>query len=161
MCNAPTAMSIGWNTYEQLSQPCVQYGTSADNLTLEACSSESQTYPTSRTWNNAVTLTDLQPATTYYYKIVSGNSSVDHFMSGRAAGDKTSFSVDVVIDLGVYGEGGYTTSKRDTIPSIQPELNHSTIGALARTVDDYELVIHPGDFAYAGISPRLSSTSRD
>lgn len=43
-----------------------------------------------------------------------------------------------MIDLGVYGENGFTTQKRDTIPSISPELNHSTIGALARTINDYE-----------------------
>ena len=56
----------------------------------------------------------------------------------------------VVIDLGVYGENGFTTSqKRDTIPDVDPELNHSTIGALARTINAYEFVLHPGDFAYA------------
>ena len=94
-------------------------------------------------------LTGLTPATTYYYKIVSGNSSVEHFLSPRTPGDKTAFSMDVVIDLGVYGKDGYTTTKRDTGPVVEPELNHTTIGALARTVDDYEIVIHPGDFAYA------------
>lgn len=83
-------------------------------------------------------------------KIVSGNSSVGHFISPRLAGDTTPFNVDVVIDMGVYGQNGYTgTSKRDTPPTIQPELNHTTIGALARTVNDYEFVIHPGDLAYA------------
>lgn len=40
-------------------------------------------------------------------------------------------------------------TKRDIIPSIQPSLNHSTIGRLAETVDDYEFIIHPGDLAYA------------
>lgn len=57
--------------------------------------------------------------------------------------------MDVVIDLGVYGENGFTTSQKRDIPAINPELKHSTIGALAKTVDDYEFVIHPGDFAYA------------
>lgn len=57
--------------------------------------------------------------------------------------------MSVVIDLGVYGENGYTTMKRDTIPQVQPELDHATIGALARTVNEYEFVLHPGDFAYA------------
>ncbi|KAJ5378112.1 uncharacterized protein N7496_005521 [Penicillium cataractarum] len=145
----PNAVSVGWNTYEQLNQSCVVYGTSADSLTLSACSTTSSTYATSRTWSNYAVLTGLTPATTYYYKIVSGNSSVDHLLSPRTPGDKTAFSMDVVIDLGVYGKDGYTTSKRDTAPVIEPELNHTTIGALARTVDDYEIVIHPGDFAYA------------
>ena len=143
------AVSVGWNTYEYLSQPCVNYGTSPTVLNSRACSSSSVTYPTSRTWSNAVTLTNLTSATTYYYQIVSTNSSVEHFFSPRTAGDKTPFTVDVVVDLGVYGADGFTTSKRDTIPHIDPSLNHTTIGALANTVNDYEFVLHPGDLAYA------------
>jgi phosphodiesterase/alkaline phosphatase D-like protein len=84
---------VGWNTYKQLSQACVQYGTSASALSKQACSSSSVTYPTSRTWSNAVTITGLSPATTYYYKIVSTNSTVDHFLSPRVAGDKTPFTM--------------------------------------------------------------------
>jgi acid phosphatase len=57
--------------------------------------------------------------------------------------------MDVVVDLGVYGPDGFTTTKRDQIPTIEPALEQSTIGSLARTYKDYELVIHPGDFAYA------------
>nr|POE58655.1 acid phosphatase [Quercus suber] len=146
---ATAAMSVGWNTYEKLDRPCVQYGTSNTSLTSQACSDESITYASSRTYANAVTLTGLQPASTYYYKIVSTNSSIEHFLSPRTAGDQTAFKMDVVIDLGVYGADGFTTSKRDTIPNIEPSLNHSTIGSLAKTVDEYEFVLHPGDFAYA------------
>ena len=59
-------------------------------------------------------------------------------------------SSSIVVDLGVYGQNGYYThGKRSLNPSVQPELNHTTIGALAATVDDYDFVIHPGDFAYA------------
>jgi len=144
------AMSIGWNTYEKLNSSCVAYGTSADNLGSVSCSpSKPTTYTTSRTWSNVVVLSDLTPATTYYYKITSTNSSVEHFLGPRTPGDKTPFNMNVVIDLGVYGKDGYTTSKRDEIPYVEPELNHTTIGALAQTVDDYEIVIHPGDFGYA------------
>ncbi|KAJ6447165.1 acid phosphatase [Purpureocillium lavendulum] len=151
--NGPNSISVAWNTYQKLSNPCVQYGTSADSLTLQACSSNSVTYPTSRTWSNSVTLTGLTPATTYYYKIVSTNSTADHFLSPRLAGDKTPFAINAIIDLGVYGQDGYTIkgdmTKRDTIPYIPPSLNHTTINRLAQTVDDYEFVIHPGDLAYA------------
>lgn len=80
---------------------------------------------------------------------MSTNSSVDQFMSPRIAGDTTPFAMNVVIDLGVYGADGYTTDKRDLIPTIEPSLNHSTIGRLATTINDYEFIIHPGDFAYA------------
>ncbi|KAJ6023782.1 hypothetical protein N7540_004579 [Penicillium herquei] len=145
----PNSVSVGWNTYEQLNQSCVEYGTSADDLSSKSCSTGSTTYDTSRTWASAVILSDLTAATTYYYKIVSTNSSVNHFLSPRTPGDKTPFNLDVVIDLGVYGADGYTISSRDTIPYVPPELNHTTIARLASTVDDYEIVIHPGDFAYA------------
>ncbi|KAI0904284.1 Metallo-dependent phosphatase-like protein [Ustulina deusta] len=147
------SVAIGWNTYKQLSNPCVQYGTSSNNLALAACSTTSITYPNSRTWGNTVTLSDLTPGTTYYYKITSTNSTVEHFLSPRSAGDTGAFSFNAVIDLGVYGADGYTikanNAKRDTIPLIQPSLNHTTIGRLANTIDDYEFVVHPGDLAYA------------
>ncbi|KAK9423435.1 putative Acid phosphatase [Seiridium unicorne] len=151
--NGPNSVSIGWNTFQKLSQSCVQYGTSSDSLNLQTCSTSSVTYDTSRTYSNAVTLTDLTPTTTYYYKIVSTNSTVEHFVSPRVPGDKTPFALNAVIDLGVYGEDGYTINmdmtKKDTIPSIPPALNHTTIGRLASTIDDYEFVVHPGDLAYA------------
>ncbi|KAF2756369.1 putative acid phosphatase [Pseudovirgaria hyperparasitica] len=151
--SAPHAVSIGWNTYQKLDRPCVNYGTTATNLTKQTCSSNSITYPTSRTYSNAVTLTDLSAATTYYYKIVSTNSTVDHFFSPRVAGDCSSFTMNTIIDLGVYGVDGYTIdmdeTKRDIIPNIQPSLNHTTIGRLATTINDYEVILHPGDFAYA------------
>ncbi|GLB12563.1 hypothetical protein AtubIFM57258_010247 [Aspergillus tubingensis] len=147
------AVSVAWNTYEQLNQSCVEYGTSSSNLDSKACTTKSTTYSTSRTWSNVAYLTDLTPATTYYYKIVSDNSTVGQFLSPRTPGDTTPFSMDVVIDLGVYGTDGYTLSsrkaKKSDIPKVEPDLNHTTIGRLADTIDDYELVIHPGDFAYA------------
>lgn len=144
---------MGWNTYQQTSNPCVQYGTSQDSLTEQACSTSSTAYPTSRTYFNTVVIDGLPPATKYYYKIVSTNSTTDTFMSPRAAGDKTPFTMNGVIDLGVYGEDGFTInmdqSKRDLISSTDPSLNHTTIGRLVSTINDYELVLHPGDFAYA------------
>ncbi|KAI2684171.1 hypothetical protein CBS147317_8336 [Penicillium roqueforti] len=148
----PNAVSVGWNTYEQLNQSCVNYGLSETNLNTKACSSSSTTYDPSRTWSNVAVLTGLTPATTYYYKIDSTNSTIGHFLSPRTPGDRTAFTMDVIIDLGVYGKDGFTSkrnTKKDTIPVIEPELNHTTIGRLAETIDDYELVIHPGDFAYA------------
>ena len=94
----------------------------------------------------------MKPATTYYYQIVSTNSSIEHFLSPRVPGDKTPFSINAIIDLGVYGADGFTikgdASKRDLIPKIDPSLNHTTIDRLARTVDEYEFIIHPGDLGY-------------
>ena len=78
---------------------------------------------------------------------------MEHFFSPRLAGDKTPFAMSAVIDLGVYGADGFTIAmdqtKRDIIPSIDPSLNHTTIGRLAQNIDNYELVVHPGDLGYA------------
>ncbi|KAI1822687.1 Metallo-dependent phosphatase-like protein [Xylaria intraflava] len=149
----PNAMSIGWNTHEQISEPCVQFGPRRDQLDSLACSTSSVTYPNSRTYVNTVTLSGLSPATTYYYRIMSSNSSVESFLSPRSAGDKGPFSFNAVIDMGVYGEDGYTIkmddAPRSRIPLVDPSLNHTTIGRLASTIDDYEFIVHPGDLAYA------------
>ncbi|CAD6898245.1 unnamed protein product [Tilletia caries] len=150
--SAPDAVAVGWNTYQQLSKPCVSYGLSADNLNNTACSTDSVTYPTSRTWAQTVVLPGLQPATSYYYKIQSTNSSIVPFKSPRQAGDKTPFTFSTVVDLGVYGKDGFTISgpsQRDMIPTIDPALNHSTIGRLAQIAPSYDFVVHPGDLAYA------------
>jgi 3',5'-cyclic AMP phosphodiesterase CpdA len=70
-----------------------------------------------------------------------------------------------VIDLGAYGADGFTisgdNSKRDTVPQIQPELNHTTIWQLAESVNNYEFVIHPGDFAYADNWANVPSLNAD
>ncbi|KAJ3499061.1 hypothetical protein NLG97_g646 [Lecanicillium saksenae] len=151
--SGPNSISVGWNTYLQSDKPCVNYGTSATSLAQKSCSTKSDTYPSSRTWFHTVYLNNLTPATKYYYKIESTNSTIEEFLSPRVAGDKTPFAINAIIDLGVYGQDGYTIendqSKRDLIPNIPPSLNHTTIKRLADTADDYEFIIHPGDLAYA------------
>lgn len=146
------SVAVGWNTYQEQGQPCVLYGASQDKLSGKACSTSSQTYKSSRTWSNSVTITGLQPATQYYYKIVSTNSTTVPFKTGRKAGDMTPFAANTVIDLGVYGEDGYTiktAAEKRLIPYMSASPDHTTIAQLVKTLDDYELVIHPGDLAYA------------
>ena len=100
-------------------------------------------------------LDDLRPATKYYYKIVSGNSSVTECTRPRIAGDKTHLSTNAIIDLGVYGEDGYTirddNRKRETFLTCR----HRSITPLLCVLlmaDDYELIIHTGDLGYADTS---------
>ncbi|KAH8803404.1 Metallo-dependent phosphatase-like protein [Xylogone sp. PMI_703] len=152
--HGPNAVSIGWNTYEKIKKPCVQYGLLPELMLLRECSDSSITYPTSRTYSNVVTLSNLLPAVTYYYKIESKNSTVQQFLSPRLAGDRSPFSVAAVIDMGVYGADGFTIAsnpakRREPVPKIEPELNHTTIWQLAQSVNNYEFILHPGDFAYA------------
>ena len=130
---------------------CVQYGTSASSLSKRACSpaSDSETYPSSRTYANVVKMTGLKPATKYFYKIVSTNSTTHSFTSSRSPGDFTPITMAVTTDLGVYGQDGYTTAMKSLIPRTAPSDNHTTIARLLNTIDSYDWVIHPGDLAYA------------
>ena len=95
--------------------------------------------------------------TQFTVKIVSGNSSTSYFKSAIAAGDMTAFNASIVVDLGVYGKNGWfyhdhssnSKVRRAMTPDVEPVLQHTTIGALARTIEEFDFVIHPGDFAYA------------
>ena len=100
-------MVVSWNTFSQLSQPTVKYGTSASELNLTASSNDSVSYPTSTTHNNHVRLTGLNPNTLYYYQPEGGESST--FKTSRAAGDGMPYSIAVVVDLGLIGPEGLTT----------------------------------------------------
>lgn len=143
------AVSVAWNTYQKIDKPCVAYGTDPNKLTKRACSSSSTTYPTSRTWFQNVVLPNLAPKTLYYYKIDSSNSTTLSFTSAAKPGDTSQFVVNAVIDMGVYGLDGYTTTMKRDIPNIPPSLTHSTIDQLVASKDQYDFIVHPGDFAYA------------
>jgi len=153
--HAPDTIAVAWNTFEKQARPCVQFGLDSNFLSQKACSTSSVTYNTSRTWANTVLLSGLKPATKYFYKVQSTNSTVEHFQTGRVAGDHTPFTMNTVADMGAFGRDGYNltlegvATKRDMIPKIDPALKHTTIEALANSIDDYEFIIHPGDLAYA------------
>ncbi|KAF8307935.1 Metallo-dependent phosphatase [Clavulina sp. PMI_390] len=151
--NGDTGMAVGWNTFKQLSNPKVYYGLSPNKLSLCASSHSSITYPTSRTWSNTIKITGLLPSTTYYYKIDSTNSTVSSFKTARVRGDQTPFTAALVIDMGVFGPDGLssrTTSYTNlTVPYPLKPGEHTTIQRLVAMKDQYEFVLHPGDFAYA------------
>ncbi|KAF8307934.1 Metallo-dependent phosphatase [Clavulina sp. PMI_390] len=151
--NGDTGMTVGWNTFEQLSNPKVYYGLSPNKLSLYASSHSSITYPTSRTWSNTVKITGLLPSTTYYYKIDSTNSTVSSFKTARVRGDQTPFTAALVVDMGVFGPDGLSTRAtsytNQTITYPLKPGEHTTIQRLVAMKDQYEFVLHPGDFAYA------------
>lgn len=88
------------------------------------------------------------------YKIESTNSTVETFKTAKLAGDSSPFAVALVIDMGVFGPDGLSsrnisyTGKAIT-SSLSPGA-HTTIETLVADQDNYEFVLHPGDFAYAG-----------
>ena len=146
----PFAMMVSWNTFEQLPNPTVSYGTDPDDLSLSASSSVSVTYPTSLTYNNHVNITGLSPFTTYYYLPQYSNATTPYsFTTARAAGDMTSFTVGVVVDMGTFGPLGLSTTVGNGAANPLRPGEQTTITALTELIDSYEFLVHAGDISYA------------
>ncbi|CAK7566016.1 MAG: hypothetical protein SEPTF4163_003947 [Sporothrix epigloea] len=156
--NGDNGMVVSWNTFDQLSNPTVLYGLSADSLTLSASSDVSVTYPTSLTYNNHVLIEGLLPDTTYYYQPqhLLANETVYGpytFKTARPAGDLTPYSIAFVCDLGTMGSGtlGLTdihNKKTDANEELKPG-EKNTVDSLTALKDTYDFIVHPGDIAYS------------
>jgi hypothetical protein len=138
-----TGMFVSWNTYERLKRPTVHYGTSPKDLCKLAHSSVSVTYPTSTTYNNHVKITGLEADTLYYY--LPGDSDVSEpytFRTSRNAGDKTAYSVAVVVDLGTMGSDGLTTHVGKGADNPLKPGEKNTIQSLADFQSGFDFVWH-------------------
>jgi hypothetical protein len=142
-------MTVSWNTYSQLTNPTVIYGTSKERLNLIASGGESVTYPTSLTFNNHVKISGLLPDTTYYYlpeHLINNPDLIGPFTfkTSRIAGDTTPYSIAVVVDMGAMGsEGLTTTAGTGTAPQdILMPGEQNTIQSLTALVETYDFVIH-------------------
>src|SRR5271154_4931119 len=102
-----TGMHVRWNPYSKLSKPSVRYGTSPYSLDMETSSNVSVTYQTSTTYNNHVKITGLKPDALYYYRPIYDNCTTPYtFKTSKPAGDGSSMTVAVVMDLGTMGADG-------------------------------------------------------
>ncbi|KAK9459060.1 Metallo-dependent phosphatase-like protein [Lipomyces oligophaga] len=147
----PTGMTVSWNTFGSIKEPTVFYGEDPWNLDSKATGS-SRTFETSPTWAHHVKITGLKPDTTYYYTVSNTNCYGCHelsaytFKTSRPVGDYTPYSIGVVIDMGVMGP--YGESVESDYPTITDE-DSNTMQSLSRYVDGFDLLLHPGDLAYA------------
>ena len=98
-----TGMVVSWNTFAQVHNPTVYYGTDAAQLTHNASSNVSVTYPTSTTFNNHVQINGLESDMLYYYQIGSKAGNVSTFKTSRSVGDGTPYTIAVVVDMGTMG----------------------------------------------------------
>lgn len=98
-------MTISWSTLDEQKKPTVHYGTSPDKLNKQAHSKDSTTYATSDLYANHVAIDGLQPGTKYYYQI-EGSQNVSSFTTAKAAGDRTPYTMAVVVDMGTMGWDG-------------------------------------------------------
>lgn len=171
----PKGMVVSWNTYSQLERPTVRYGRFPNALIHEASSNVSVTYLTSTTYNNHVTLENLEEDTLYYYLPGNDNATKPYtFRTSRPAGDKTPFTMAVVVDMGLMGPDGLSTrvgkgaanplgpNDTNTIQSLEQNLDgidfiwhrmsselrlpiHNLLGSVVLTIHD----VTAGDIAYA------------
>jgi acid phosphatase type 7 len=139
-----TGMYVSWNTYCQLEEPTVCYGTSPNDLCEVASSNVSVTYHTSTTYNSHVKLSGLKPGTQYYYKPQDSNVTKPYsFKTSRPAGDHTPFTAALVVDLGTMGrDGGLSTvvGKGAANPLTPRETN--TIQSLSSQLTGFEFLWH-------------------
>ncbi|GAA5880670.1 hypothetical protein JCM8547_008342 [Rhodosporidiobolus lusitaniae] len=151
-------MTVSWSTFAKLDAPSVRYGYRPDNLEFTANSTKSTTFPTSRTWNNAVTLSGLKPGTRYYYQTLHTNIGggaylpTYSFETARIPGDETPFTAAVFADLGLMGEDGLST-RYGPFGGIEHAIlepnETNTIQSLLSLKDTYDFMIHVGDIGYA------------
>lgn len=143
-------MAVSWNTYEQLTNPTVWFGTSPNSLTQTAASNISQTYQSSTTWSNHVKLSGLAQNTTYYYKVSnSDNSQVYKFTTAPKKHDPNPFTFAIVIDMGTMGPLGLSNTTGTGSGGALLPGERNTIDALKANMDEYKFIWHPGDIAYA------------
>jgi acid phosphatase type 7 len=143
-------MTVSWNTYSPVHKPVVYYYSTEDKKIKKSAHGTSNTYPTSKTFNHHVLLTGLKPATKYRYTV--GKDSKGHrgvasgkwyeFTTARPAGDDEPYSIAVVVDLGLMGSRGLSTTvgKGAANPLAPGDLD--TIQSLEQHLDCFDFLWH-------------------
>ncbi|KAH8655789.1 Metallo-dependent phosphatase-like protein [Xylariales sp. PMI_506] len=154
--HGPNGMTVSWNTFSKLDNPTVKYGLTPSILFSTASSGESVTYNSSDTYSNHVRISGLQPDTLYYYmpsSLLPNETSTGPytFKTAKAAGDKTPYTAAFVCDLGTMGSEGLssTAGKGVNTTGLPKPGQKNTIDSMTSLMDEYEMVLHPGDIAYA------------
>lgn len=136
-------MTVSWNTPSHLSRPTVRFGSSKWNLNRYAWSDVSVTYPTSTTFSNHVTLTELQPDTVYYYVPQCGDVRNPYsFKTSRPAGKGEPFVFAYVADLGTMGADGLTTHVGTGAANPLKPGETNTIQSLTQFKSSYDFLWH-------------------
>ncbi|KUJ12559.1 Metallo-dependent phosphatase [Mollisia scopiformis] len=141
------AMAVSWNTKIKMTKPTVAWGPDT-HMRDSADSDVSTTYQSSTTWNNHVVIEGLNPDTKYYYSPECGNVTYT-FTTARTEGRGTPYQFAMIGDMGTFGPDGLSTTvgKGAANPLAPGDL--TTIQSLSARIDDFDLVWHVGDIAYA------------
>ncbi|MCQ2347635.1 MAG: metallophosphoesterase [Paludibacteraceae bacterium] len=107
---SPTTSSVKviWQQSDDTQLGYVRYGTSKANLNLSASSSEGK-YVEGEGYVHVVTLTGLQPFTTYYYQVGDGKQWYDQVNSTKTAPNAgTAFRIFTISDIHVNSRSNWS-----------------------------------------------------
>lgn len=140
----PTSVYISWHSTDTSSTK-VRFG--VDSLLLDQVTSGSFQNISGKLWHT-VKLTSLTPATTYYYRCISGNDSSDvfPFRSQPVTGTPGQH-----IRFAVIGD----SRDNDTVPTYMPYVVDRMKETLilkygGRWFDSVNLILHTGDIVWKG-----------
>ena len=125
-------MVIQWGTQEDTTLSCpsdsnVEYGTSSDELNQSATGDDDMYLWT--TCIHTVTLTELAPNTTYYYRLGGSGEWSDIFYFDTPEENPETITIGALADHGTSSNAQETTNNMAN--------------------DNFDLVIHAGDISYA------------
>ena len=125
-------MVIQWGTQEDTTLSCpsdtnVEYGLNSTEL-IQTASGENEMYLWT-TCIHTVTLTELSPNTTYYYRVGGGNEWSDIFNFDTPEENPETITIGALADHGTSSNAQETTNNMAN--------------------DNFDLVIHAGDISYA------------
>ena len=117
----PGGMTVSWSTVGPINVTAmVAYGTTPATVGGNA-SGITLNYNPSTTWFHHVTIYNLAPATTYYWKVISPvgvNSSVLSFITAPVVGDRAPYNISINGDMGIAVDNGTLLSMQSMLPSI-------------------------------------------
>jgi hypothetical protein len=140
--NGPYGVTVSWSSPIQIQSPQVWYGEDPKNL-IPSTVGTSSTFNTATSWDNHVSIDNLQPFTTYYYRVTGQPTDFDpqtegfFFTTTRGAGDRSEFTIALLADLGIVTGNLFNKHIPATFDSLLD----------ART--SYEFLWHSGDYGYA------------
>ena len=134
-------MAVSWNTNQKLSNPTVQFGKDANHLNRDASSDMSITYESSSTWNNHVTISGLEPDTTYYYQ-PQCDTQVHSFTTAPNPGKGDPFKFAMVGDMGTFGDDGLSTHVGKGAKNPLGPGDKTTIQSLMDLKSSYKFIWH-------------------
>jgi len=137
----PNGMTVSWSTLGAIGvTPTVAWGTSPTSLTNTA-SGTTLNYNPSITWFHHVTIYNLVPSTTYYWKVTSPVGVISPalaFTTAPPVGDRTPYNISINGDMGIFSDNGTLIQMAQQLPNI-------------------DLFLHIGDLSYADDYPYFAN----